>query len=177
MAEKNESPHGKGRYGERQQRNLLGGVELPTHRRKLSFPVQQGPGMFDEESSSHETAQEVQQLQERKYWFKKGAKFYSLDYPVPKSPLEEENRRAGSLDEAKEVSIDPSNLVYSEKLKKWTVRAKKEHKSKLYGAFVIGLIETRGRNDEVITTRRFISLKDLQKPQDNPYARFKKATE
>lgn len=176
MSENHESPHGKGRYGEKQQRDLLGGVNLPTHRRKLSTPTQDGPGMFDEVSSIESPKQE-EKAQERKYWFKKGTKFYSLDFPIPKTPMEEENRRAGVLDEAKEISIDPSNLVYSEKLKKWTVKAKKEHKSKLYGAFIIAQIETKGRNDEVIVTRRFISLKDLQKPQDNPYARFKKATQ
>lgn len=177
MSEKNESPHGKGKYGEKQQRDLLGGVNLPTHRRKLNSPFQEGPGMFDEITPTIESPEQEERAQERKYWFKKGARFYSIDFPIPKSPMEEENRRAGTLDEAKEVNIDPSNLVYSEKLKKWTVKAKKEHKSKLYGAFVIALIETKGRNDEVIVTRRFISLKDLQKPQDNPYARFKKATE
>jgi hypothetical protein len=176
MSEKHESPHGKGRYGEKQQRDLLGGVNLPIHRRKLSSPTQEGPGIFDEITPSIELSTQDEKAQERKYWFKKGARFYSIDFPIPKSPIEEENRRAGVLDEAKEISIDPSNLVYSEKLKKWTVKAKKEHKSKLYGAFVIAHIETKGRNDEVIVTKRFISLKDLQKPQDNPLARFKKAT-
>jgi hypothetical protein len=176
MSEKKESPHGKGRYGEKEQRDLLGGVNLPTHRRRLTSPSQTGPGMFDVEVPQVEVAQPQEQPQERKYWFKKGSRFYSLDYPVPRSPLEEENRRAGSLDEPMEISIDPSNLTYSDKLKKWTVKAKKEHKSTLYGAFVIGLIETKDRNGEVVLVRRFISLKDLQKPEDNPYARFKKAT-
>lgn len=176
MSEKKESPHGKGRYGEKQQRNLIGGMELPTYRRRrLDSSLQKGPGMFDEPTVVVEVL-EKEQEPKRSFWFKRDTKFYSTEYPVPRSVMEEENRRAGKLEEAQEIEIDPSNLIYSERLNRWTLKAKKEHKSKVYGAFVIGLIHTKGRKGEDIVTRRFISLKDLQKPKDNPYARFKEAT-
>lgn len=176
MSEKKESPHGKGRYGEKQQRNLIGGIELPTQRRRrLDNHVQKGPGIFDEQTTALDVLQ-TEQEPARKFWFKRGTGFYSIDYPVPRSIMEEENRRAGKLEEAQEIEIDPSNLIFSEKLNKWTLKAKKEHKSKLYGAFVIALIHTKRRDGEDIVTKRFISLKDLQKPKDNPFARFKEAT-
>jgi len=111
----------------------------------------------------------------RSFWFKKGTVLYSIDFPIPRSPIEEENRRAQVLEEAQPLQIDAENLVYSERLGRWTPRAKMEHKSKLYGAFVIANVHITARNGENETVRRFVSLKDLQKPKDNPLARFKEA--
>lgn len=109
----------------------------------------------------------------RSFWFKKGTVLYSTDFPIPRTPLEAQNRRAQALEEAQPLQVDADNLVYSEKLGRWTTRAKMEHKSKLYGAFVIANVHIVGRNGQEEIVRRFVSLKDLQKPKDNPLARFK----
>jgi len=111
----------------------------------------------------------------RSFWFKKGTVLYSIDFPIPGSPLEAQNRQAQVLGEAQPLQIDAENLVYSERLGRWTPRVKKEHKSNLYGAFVIANVHITGRNGEEEAIRRFVSLKDLQKPSDNPLARFKAA--
>jgi len=111
-----------------------------------------------------------------KRWFKKGASLYSLDFPVPRSLLEARNRLAGTLSEAAELDISMEDLVWSEKLGRWRERPKKEHKTKLFGAFVIVDIPSTGANGKQVMTRRFASLNDLQKPEDNIFARFKAAT-
>lgn len=174
MSEVREGAHGKGRYGERQQRDLLGGVELPIHRSRK--PLMSGQGLFDAIPSKAEVSVSSEEPH-RSFLFKKGTRFYSTDYPIPRNPLEEQNRRAGVLEEAAEIEISSDNLVYSERLQRWTPRAiSDEYKSKIYGAFVKVLIHTRGRRGEDIVTERFISLKGLQKAKDNAYARFKEAT-
>lgn len=111
----------------------------------------------------------------RSFWFKKGTVLYSIDFPIPRSPLEAQNRQAQVLEEAQLLQIDAENLVYSENIARWRIKAKKEHKSKLFGAFVLVNIHTQGRRGEDLIIKRFASLKDLQKPQDNPLARFKMA--
>ncbi|HYM65145.1 MAG TPA: hypothetical protein VES68_01515 [Candidatus Sulfotelmatobacter sp.] len=177
MGEYREGAHGKGPYGERQQRDLLGGVNIPTH--KSRRPLMTGTGMFDSLSTPDANTkgeQQIGQKPHRALWFKRNARYYSVDFPVPHSGLEEQNRRVGSLDEAREIEIDPESLTYSDRLKKWVPKPKKEHKTRLYGAFVVVRIGTMNRKGEEVVERRFMSLRDLQKTEDNPFARFKAST-
>ena len=174
MSEAREGAHGKGRYGDPPQRDILRGVNVPPHRSRK--PLMSGLGMFDEPSSPAEVSV-LPEKPHRSFWFKKGTRFYSTDYKIPRTPREEEDRRAGELDEAQEIEISSDNLVYSERLQRLTPRAiSDEYKSRIYGAFVKASIYTRGRRGENIVTERFISLKGLQKAKDNPFARFKEAT-
>jgi hypothetical protein len=112
-----------------------------------------------------------------KRWFKKGTKLYTLEHPVPRTSMESKNRVAVTLDEPMELDIDIQDLVWSKKLGKWRENPKKEHKTTLFGAFVIIDIFSTGVNGgQIIARRLFASLNDLQKEADNPFARFKAAT-
>jgi hypothetical protein len=110
-------------------------------------------------------------------WFKKGTKLYSLDFPVPRTAQEARDRLAGTLNEAAPLDIDMENLVWSKKLGAWREQPKLRHKTRMLGAFVIVDIASTGAKGEPIITRRFASLNDLQKTEDNPLARFKMATQ
>lgn len=180
MSEVKDGAHGRVRYGEKSQRDLLGGAELPTHRRRF-LPQAQGQETLDSliliENDNVKTKEDdLSNNPSRSLWFKRGTRFYSTEFPVPKSPIEEQNRRAGQLEDAKELEINESSLIFSEKEKKWVVKAKKEHKTKEYGAFIMVNVHSIDRRGKDQVNRRFISLKGLQKPEDNPFARFKKLT-
>ena len=109
----------------------------------------------------------------RAFWFKEGTVLYSIDFLVPRTPQEAKNRKAQVLDWAQPININEDNLVYSDKLGKWTPRAKMRHKTTLFGAFVIADIPTVDDRGREVIVKRFISLKDLQKSEDNPLVRFK----
>lgn len=110
-------------------------------------------------------------------WFKEGARIYSLNFPVPRTPREAEDRLTGTTEEAAPQSIDMGNLVWSYRLKRWREQPKKEHKTKRFGAFVkVNDVTVINRRGEKVTASGLVSLNDLQKEEDNPLARFKKAT-
>lgn len=178
----------EGAHPRRQERNL-GGIgytgeraPLPAARKKASVkgPAMTGAGLFNDSQIVVQTPElpkfygpEKPHLERV---FKKGTKIYSLDFPIPRTSLEGKNRLSGVLEESMPLSIDMGNLVWSEKLKKWTERVKKEHKSALFGGFVIVEAPLINRRGETMVVKGFASLKDLQKEEDNPLARFKKAT-
>jgi hypothetical protein len=110
-------------------------------------------------------------------WFKKGTKLYSLDFPVPRTTQEARDRLADELNEVMPLDIDMENLVWSKKLGAWREQPKLRHKAKLFGAFVIVDIISADAKGKQIITKRFVSLNDLQKPENNPLARFKMATQ
>lgn len=110
-------------------------------------------------------------------WFKRGTKLYSLDFPVPRTAQEARDRLADELNEAMSLAIDMENLIWSKKLGAWREQPKLRHKTKLFGAFVIVDITSADVKGKQIITRRFASLNDLQKTEDNPLARFKMVTQ
>lgn len=110
-------------------------------------------------------------------WFKTGTRLYSIDFPVPRTRKEANDRLASILEEAMPLDIDMVDLVWSEKLGRWRESPKREYKTKLFGAFVVVDVASTNARGERATVQRFASLDDLQKPEDNPQARFKMATQ
>jgi len=110
-------------------------------------------------------------------WFKEGTRIYSLDFHVPVTEREGNDRSSGVLEEAMSLPIDMGNLVWSKKLGRWREKVKQEDKSTLFGGFVVVEAPVINKRGERVIVRGFASLKDLQKEDNNPLARFKKATQ
>jgi len=173
VSESREGAHGRGRYGEPTQRDILGGINIPTHRGRK--PLMSGPGMLDpQEQGFLETQVQPEPSYVRKPLFKKGTVLYAATYRNDRPVLPFNEVQAEDL--AKEVLEFEQNLEISEKSmgegKKGREVIKVIGKS-TYGAFVEVLIHKKDRKGKDIIEKRFVRLQDRQLARDNPKLRFR----
>ena len=172
-----DSAHGTGIYGERQQRNLVGGIELPTHRKRRLSSNQQGPGIFDAPNVLPENPVQPKELP-RAPLFKKGTVLYAAVYRNERPVLPFNEVQADDL--TKEVLDFEENLEISAKsigLGKRGQQVIKPIGRSSYGAFVEVLIHKKDRNGKNIEEKRFVRLQDRSLAGDNQKLRFKEATQ
>ena len=171
---KKDSAHGTGAYGERQQRDLMGGVELPIHRDRK--PLMTGQGMFDVQIPSETQTQLEPSV--RNPLFKKGAVLYAAVYRNERPVLPFNEVQADDL--AKEILDFDQNLEISEMStgigKNGRGVIKVIGKSS-YGAFVEVLVHKKDKRGRDIVEKRFVRLQDRALARDNPKLRFKEATQ
>ena len=170
MGEDKEGAHGKGRYGEPSQRDLLGGINLSTYKGRK--PLMEGAGFFD----SHPTPETHPQLEQpaRNPLFKKGTVLYASVYRNDRPVLPFNEVQAEDL--AKEVLQFEQNLEISERSMKKGKNARKVIKvigKSTYGAFIEILLHKKDREDKDVIERRFVRLQDRKLSKDNPKLKFK----
>ncbi len=170
-----DSPHGKGRYGEPQQRDLLGGVELPTHRRRRMQSVG-GEGLFDTAPRIFSETPPQHELTIRNPLFKKGTVLYAANYRdgIPVLPFNQ--RQADDL--AKETLEFDQNLEISDRCIGMGKRGREVIQRigrSTYGAFVEVVIHTKDKKGEDITQTRFVRFSDRALARDNAKRQFKEA--
>lgn len=170
MGEDKEGPHGKSRYGERLQRDLLGGVNLPTP--AIRKPLMDGSGFFDSKPVSADSPAQPE-LSVRTPLFKKGTVLYAAKYRNDRPVLPFNKVQAEDL--AKEVLEFEQNLEISDRSigeGKNRQRVIKPVGKSSYGAFVEILVHRKDRSGKDVVEKRFVRLQDRELPKNNPKRRF-----
>jgi hypothetical protein len=152
---KGDSPHGKGPYGAREQRDILGGIEVPDYKKVSSEMTE--PGLFDSPQavtlSTVEPITEVKtELEPRSLKFKVGTRIYKIDrdgngnIKIPRTPAQAD-------DLLKKILTVPTYfdvpVEYLERGKRGGTITKKVGQSD-YGAFTVVRFPVRLKSGKVV---------------------------
>lgn len=157
-----DSPHGKGRYGSPDQRDILGGINVPDHNKKHSEMT--GSGMFDmPETSAPNLTEPITptqtELLPRKLKFKRGTRLYKVvrdsegKPTIPYTPVQEDDLFDRELTVPTYLDVPVEFLEIGKRGRTITRKVGKSG----YGAFTVVLSPVRLSSGKVVLEERLAS--------------------
>jgi hypothetical protein len=160
MPEGKNSAHGTGTYGERQQRDLLGGENLPEHKRRRMTGQMTGQGFFDTPQVSLESPSVKAEKTPRALRFEKGTVLYKVvpetggKPKIPEKPREEKDLRGETLLFDQDLEVDESCIGLGKRGREVIKIIGKSN----YGAFVIVRYHKTDDKGQEVVEERLASL-------------------
>lgn len=173
-----ESPHGKGPYGERQQRDLLGGMNLPEHTARKITGQMLDQGFFDEKSNLENPSAQPDKIP-RAPRFRRGTVLYKVvqdadgNPKIPRNPREAEDLARETLQFDQHLEVDEKCIGIGKRGKEVIKIAGKSD----YGAFVVVHYHKTDEKGREIVEERLASLTQRRQKSQNEKLRFKRTTQ